>query len=290
MPLKAVHEVRTSGRAAASTAAAMPVATVQSRPGSLSGMDVAAMTLDSHLDVWLELLRTRVQPTTYRSYDDMIHSCLRPVLGSCRVGELTANQLNLHFVHLLQQGGRRGGPLERSTVKYAHTILRQVLGEAVRDGLLDDNVAARSAPPRHVPDRDLVADRLRTWDRAEATRFLELAAGQPLHGLWRLALGTGMRRGELLGLTWEDVDLEVQQVRVRTSLIHGHGRPQLKSTKSGRGRVLALDADTATIGRAVAGDSYHHRPARHEAHREARTQVKGPRGVRRFERSVVVLQ
>jgi integrase len=208
-------------------------------------MDVAAMTLDAYLDAWLALLRTRVQPTTYRSYDDMVHSYLRPVLGGCRVGELTAHQLNLHFLHLLQQGGRRGGPLEHSTVKYAHAILRQALGEAVRDGLLDENVAARSAPPRHDPERGPAPEALRTWDRAQAARFLELTAGRPLHELWRVALGTGMRRGELLGLAWEDVDLKVPQVRVRTSLTHVQGRPQLKSTKNGRGRVLALDAATA---------------------------------------------
>ena len=203
------------------------------------------MTLNAYLDGWLELLRSRVQPTTYRSYDDMIHSYLRPLLGDCVVGELTVHQLNLHFVHLLQQGGRRGGPLTPKTVHYAHAILRQALGEAVRDGLLDDNVAARAAPPRHDPQHGPAPERLRTWDREQAARFLQLTAGQPLHELWRVALGTGMRRGELLGLTWEDIDLTVPQVRVRTALIHVQGRPQLKSTKTGRDRVLALDPDTA---------------------------------------------
>ena len=115
----------------------------------------------------------------------------------------------------------------------------------MRDGLLDDNVAARAAPPRHDPQHGPQPDRLRTWDRAQASRFLELTAGDPLHDLWRVALATGMRRGELLGLAWEDVDLKVPQVRVRTSLTHVQGRPQLKSTKNGRGRVLALDAATA---------------------------------------------
>ena len=208
-------------------------------------MDVAAMTLDAYLDEWLALLRTRVQPTTHRSYDDMSHSYLRPVLGGCRVGELTAHQLNLHLLHLLQQGGRRGGPLTPKTVTYAHAILRQALGEAVRDGRLEHNVAARVTPPRHDPTRGPEPDRLQAWNRAQAARFLALTADHPLHAVWRTALSTGMRRGELLGLTWEDLDLDVPQVRVRTSLIHVGGRPQLKSTKNGRGRVLALDADTA---------------------------------------------
>lgn len=71
------------------------------------------------------LLRTRVQPTTtHRSSDDRIHRELRPLLGDCVVGEPTAHQHNLRYVHLLQQGGRRGGPLPPSTVHDAHAILR----------------------------------------------------------------------------------------------------------------------------------------------------------------------
>ena len=205
------------------------------------------MTLNAYLDGWLELLRARVQPTTYRSYDDMIHSYLRPLLGDCVVGELTVHQLNLHFVHLLQQGGRRGGPLTPKTVHYAHAILRQALGEAVRDGLLDDNVAARAAPPRHDPQHGPAPERPRTWDREQAARFLQLTAGQPLHELWRVALGTGMRRGELLGLRWEDLDLDVPQVTVRVALASVSTGLQLKGTKTGRSRTLFLDDDTAAV-------------------------------------------
>lgn len=112
---------------------------------------------------------------------------------------------------LLTQAGRRGGPLARNTVKYAHAILRQPLGEAVRDGLLADNVAARVTPPRINPDRDQQPKRLHTWDTTEEARFLELTADHPLHTLLPVALGTGMRRGELLGLRWEDVDLDARQ-------------------------------------------------------------------------------
>jgi hypothetical protein len=124
--------------------------------------DVAAMTLDAYLDEWLTLLHTRAQATTHQSYDDMTRSYLRPRLGRCLVGELTVHQLDLHFVHLQHRGGRRGGPLKRKTVTYAHAILRQALGEAVRDGLLTDNVAARSTPPRLDPERAEGAS-LRSW-------------------------------------------------------------------------------------------------------------------------------
>ena len=221
-------------------------------------MDVAAMTLDTYLDEWLELLRMRVQPTSHRSYVDMIDSYLRPGLGGCLVGDLTVPRLHDHFVTLMASGGRRGGPLSRRTVRYAHALLRHALGDAVRDGLLDDNVAARVTPPRLDPERDQQLPQLHTWDRAEAARFLELTAGHPLHALWRVALGTSMRRGELLGLRWQDVDLDTPQLRVVTSLIHADGRPQLKATKTGRGRVLSLDDDTAA---AIAGQP---RPTRTE--------------------------
>jgi integrase len=211
----------------------------------MCGMDTASMTLDAYLDEWMDLLRTRVQPTTWRGYDDMSRAYLRPGLGACRIDELTVRQLNLHFVHLLAQGGRRGGPLARKTVKYAHAILRQALGDAVRADLLADNVAARVTLPKLDPERDLEPEALRTWTAEQAARFLALSADAPLHALWRVALGTGMRRGELLGLRWQDVDLTVPELRVRASLAFVGGRHRLKSTKTGRGRVLTLDDDTA---------------------------------------------
>ena len=113
------------------------------------------MTLNAERDGWLVLLRTRVQPTTHRSHDDMIHSELRPLLGEWLVGELTVHQVNLHLVHLLQQGGRRGGPLTPNTVHDAHAILRQALGEAGSDRHRDAPRGAAGAdlrgPQPHRP-------------------------------------------------------------------------------------------------------------------------------------------
>jgi len=207
--------------------------------------NVADMTLDAYLDQWLALARTRVQPTTWQTYDRQARAYLRPGLGACRIGDLTVRDLNLHFVHLLQQGARDGGPLARKTLGHVHNLLRQALGHAVRDGRLHDNVAARVTLPKLDPERDQVLEALRVWDAEQAARFLALTAAQPLHALWRLALATGMRRGELLGLRWEDVDLTVPQVRVRTSLAFVDGVPRLGPTKTGPSRSLTLDADTA---------------------------------------------
>ena len=209
------------------------------------------MTLEAYLDEWLALARSQVQPTTWQGYRNVRRAYLRPRLGAHRVGKLTVRQLNLHFVELLTQGGRRGGPLKRRTVKGAHMVFRKALGDGVREGRLDHNIAARVTLPKLDPDRDLEPDTVRTWDTEQAARFLVLTADDPLHDVWRAALATGMRRGELLGLRWQDVNLTVPQLRVTTNLTYVDGHHfQLKSTKTGRGWVLTLYEDTAAaIGR-----------------------------------------
>jgi len=202
-------------------------------------------TLNDYLDEWFALLRTRVQPTTWFGYTEMARIYLRPQLGALRLSELTVRRLNLHYLHLAERGGRRGGPLSRRTVAYAHSVLHKALADGVREGVLTDNVASRVTLPRIDPASNGPADRVQVWDAVQTARFLELTAGRPLHALWRVALGTGMRRGELLGLRWEDVDLTTPQLRVSASLAFVGGEPRLKTTKTGRSRILHLDAQTA---------------------------------------------
>jgi integrase len=207
-------------------------------------MDADDPTLDEYLDEWFALQRTRIEPTTWRSYHDMARACLRPQLGHVKLRELTVRQLDRHYVELLVEGGRRGRPLARRTVEYAHVLLHKALKDAVKVELLDDNVAARATVPRVAPGTRSAPERLRVWDAAQVRRFLELSATDPFHDLWRVALGTGMRRSELLGLRWDDVDLTVPQLRVTTALGFVDGRPFLKGTKSGRSRTLHLDHTT----------------------------------------------
>jgi hypothetical protein len=123
------------------------------RSGEAVPMD-AELTVDRYLDRWLTVPRTRVQPTTWRSYDDMARIYLRPHLGALPLTDLSVSGLNLLFVELLGSGGRRGGPLSRRTVKYAHAVLHKALADAVREGVLTDNVASHVTVPRIEPNRD----------------------------------------------------------------------------------------------------------------------------------------
>ncbi|ALS57673.1 site-specific integrase [Rathayibacter toxicus] len=99
-----------------------------------------------------------------------------------------------------------------STVQLAHAVLRSMLSEAMREQYVDRNVALLTRPTR-IEKVDVVP-----WSAEEATTFLESVDGHPFAGLFTLALALGMRRGELLGLWWQDVDLDERKLNVRQTV------------------------------------------------------------------------
>lgn len=210
-------------------------------------MDTSPLTLDEYLDEWFALQRTRVEPSTWDSYVTSLRAYVRPYLGQVPLASLTVRMLDLHYVRLLESGGRRGQRLARRTVGYAHSILRKALNDVVLAGLLDENVALRATVPRLDPAADLLPAQVVVWSEEQARRFLELSVDHDLADLWRVALSTGMRRGELLGLRWQDVDLAAPQVRISVALAHTSAGPRLKAPKSGRGRTIHLDEHTADV-------------------------------------------
>jgi integrase len=205
------------------------------------------LTLDAYLDEWLALQRTRIEPTTWTNYQLMARYYLRPRLGERRIVELTVRELDRHYVDLLDHGGRRRQGLSRTTIAYAHAVLHKALADGLEAGVLADNVAARATVPRVDPRRDALPRQVHTWDRDQVRRFLQQSADHELADLWRVALGTGMRRGELLGLRWDDVDLNTPSLQVATTLTRIQGSFRLKETKTRRVRRLHLDDDTAEV-------------------------------------------
>jgi integrase len=155
---------------------------------------------------------------------------------------------------------RRGA--SASAVRYTRTVLRTALASAVRDGLLDRNAAAGrlNLPP---------VDRQHTepLTPAEARAFLAATADDRLGALWLLALSTGLRRGELLGLQWRDLDLDAGTLVVRRALVQVAGQVSLSEPKTARSvrRLSLADPVVAALRRhqerqederAVAGDRW----------------------------------
>ncbi len=225
-------------------------------------MDDLDESLGTYLDDWLERRRPQLRPTTQHSYQQLIRCYLQPMLGEVQLRKLDRRILERAYARLLASGGRSGRPLSTKTVQYCHGVLRRALEDATLDGLLEANPARIARPPRHAPDDDEFDDDLQVWTGAQAADFLAFVEGHPLRALWHLALGTGARRGELLGLRWVDVDLDSGQIRIRRSLSVIEGVPRLLGTKTSRSRTLS-------IGSSVVEALRRHRDEEEHRHRAA---------------------
>jgi integrase len=143
------------------------------------------------------------------------------------------------FLASLKGAERRDGrgAISDSTAAYVGTVLRIALAEATKRGLLQRNPATHIRRPKVEPAEML------TWTAEEAQAFELSVRGDRLHALWLLALALGMRRGELLGSRWLDVDLDAGQLSVRQQLLDvKDGRPTFGPPKTKRStRRLSLD-------------------------------------------------
>ena len=196
--------------------------------------------LGPYLDQWLRRREHQLRPSTRVGYARAIANYLRPQLGERRLDELDRQLLEEHYAWLQTSGGVRRGRLSVRTVGYAHMVLRRALEDAVIDGLLPTNPARGARPPRYDPDAVELDDEPQVWTVEQAATFLDFVDDDPWRALWHLAVGTGARRGELLGLRWRDVDLEAATVEIRRSLSRTDGIVRLLATKTANRRVLAL--------------------------------------------------
>jgi integrase len=196
--------------------------------------------LGDYLDEWLERRRNDLRPSTLAGYRQAARCYLRPHLGQHRLDELDRRTIERLYAHLLARGGLHDKPLSPGTVRLAHVVLRRSLQDAVLDGLIDENPAAMARTPKHDPYETELDDDLRVWTAEQAVRFLADVDDHPMRAIWHVALGTGARRGEILGLRWRDVELDAAQIRIRRSLTVVDGITRLLGTKTSRNRTLSI--------------------------------------------------
>lgn len=196
--------------------------------------------LGAYLAEWLERRRSRLRPTTLRCYRQAVDSYVVPHLGDSRLSQLDRMLLEDVYADLLEAGGLHGKPLSVRTVQLAHKVLDRALRDAVVDGLLERNPAELARVPKRDPEEVEVDDELQVWTPAQVVRFLQLVDDHSLRALWHLTIGTGARRGELLGLRWDDVDLEAQTITIRRALTNEGGVARLLGTKTSGVRTLSV--------------------------------------------------
>ncbi|MGK2965103.1 MAG: tyrosine-type recombinase/integrase [Tepidiformaceae bacterium] len=206
-------------------------------------VDAGATTVAGFVERWLIAVEPSLRPTTFASYRNMLGLHVVPRLGKVRLVKLTGLDLSGLYGELLASGYRKGNTtrgLSPTTVRYIHQIVRKALADAVRWGLLVRNPAAQVDPPRRS-DQEMA-----TWSAPQARRFIEAVADDRLRAMWVLLCSTGMRRGEVLGLRWDDVDLDAGRIAVQRALVEVSGYDlRLSDPKSARGkRSVRLDAHT----------------------------------------------
>jgi integrase len=166
---------------------------------------------------------------------------LVPEIGRVSLEKLSVEHVADLITH--KQADRRLSP---TSVRYVLLVLRNALNKAVRWGLVGRNVAGLVDPPR-VSHKDV-----RVLSPDETKKLLDAARGEAIEGLVTLAVSTGLRLGEALGLQWADVDLDRRQLRINKSLQRISGQGQvLMETKTRRSRrSLVLPVKTAEALRA----------------------------------------
>lgn len=182
-------------------------------------------TVGDYLDHWLaEVVKPTRAPKTYQGYETVVRLHIRPSVGRKKLRALA-----VHEVRAMVQGLQREG-MERRGVQFVHAVLRAGLQNAMRDELVMRNVAklVQVPSPHYEVGRGLAPD--------QARALLLAARGDRLAALYVIAVYLGLRRGEVLGLRWEDVDWSVETLSVRKTLQRVDGSLRLLPPKTARSR------------------------------------------------------
>ena len=191
------------------------------------GENLAAQprTLSDWLDEWIAMkAQEGTRASTLRGYRWLIESHVRPTLGKVALSKLTPTMIRRVL------SAKASADLSATTVRHIHGMIRNALGDAVREELLHRNpaLAVRAPSVRQQERRALTVE--------EARRLIETIRGDRLEALWVCALTVGLRRGELLGLRWSDVDFGGGTLTVRQTLLRAGGQLQFSEPKTERSR------------------------------------------------------
>jgi integrase len=209
-----------------------------------------ALTVGEFLTQWLrDSVALSARPATLRHYECLVRVHLLPRLGTIKLAALQPKQLQSLYAALLREGRTRGyarkeagAGLAPKSVRAIHIVLHRALEQAVRWGYVPRNVADVVDPPA-VPHQEM-----RALATEEIRRLLAAASGHRLAALWTVAIYTGCRKGELLGLRWGDLDWQAATITIRRTLQPCRvDAPSFAEPKTARGRRILPLAPSALV-------------------------------------------
>ncbi|MQA14175.1 MAG: tyrosine-type recombinase/integrase [Pseudonocardiaceae bacterium] len=191
----------------------------------------SSMLLKDYLLYWLDVVASHeLRVSTFSRYSALINDYIVPHLGHRRLNRLSVGDVRRFLADLAKGKGKGGKMLSGRTRQFVHAVLRSALQHAVREEMIGRNVARLVAPPKAETAE------IKPLDKPKAEMLIEHADKHWLRAAWLILLATGLRRGEVLGLAWSDVDLTARSLRVRRTLQKIDGEYVFGEPKSKRSR------------------------------------------------------
>jgi integrase len=188
-------------------------------------------TVKQFLTQWLENHKSTIRIRSYERYEELVRLHLIPVLGHHQLQKLMAQHIQVFYTQKLNEG------LSPTTVNGIHAVLHKALDDAVRLGLIARNACDAVSPPRRAHFE------IQPLSMEQSQQLLAAAKGHPLEALFALALTTGMRRGEILALKWQDINFSQHTLQIRRIFTRRPGNRYIetepKTEKSRRSILLA---------------------------------------------------
>ncbi len=201
------------------------------------------MTLSQWLDIWSTEYLGGVKPKTVESYCCQIKIHIKPALGAVKLETLNTHMIQKFYNSLSKE--RNGKPgLSPKSIKIVHGVLHKALQQAVSIGYIKFNPSDACTIPR------VERKEIKPLDNEAIIKFLKAIQGHRFEDVYLTLLFTGMRRGEVCGLTWDHVNLEKGTILINRQLQNIPGQPgafRLVSTKSSKGRTISVAASVVEI-------------------------------------------
>lgn len=181
------------------------------------------LTLKQHLHAWLNNSKKSVRIGTFERYEQIVCKHLMPELGGIKLKNLSPMMVQDLYQTKLEA-------LSPRTVRYIHVTLHKSLEQAVKWNLISKNVTDLVDPPK------IIKEEIRPLNVEEVRILFDTVSGHPLEAIYILAVTAGLRRGEILGLYWQDVDLNTGSLQVKRSLSFTKEGPIFVPPKTAKGK------------------------------------------------------
>ncbi|MCL2102286.1 MAG: site-specific integrase, partial [Fibromonadales bacterium] len=204
---------------------------------------------------WLSLNEKNFAPKTLLRYIDLLNR-INPAIGHIRIEKLQAQHLQEFYNNLSESGMNKktGGGLSAKTILHHHRLIIVILGSAYKQGYVMRDVSELAVPPK-VKQKDIVY-----LDEVQAVTLLNALEAAPLK--WKTALTlllyTGMRRGELIGLEWSDIDFQSGLIYVKRTVQYVSGKKYEWRDENGvfhRGQIITKEPKTESSKRVISVDN-----------------------------------